>query len=236
MEINVGILGEYLPDKLPRKTIEPALQHSANQLNILLFTRWIENDCISFTLLSNYDALFIAPGSAIEDTDNIIQAIHYARENDVPCLGTCGGFQRILTEYALNVLRFEQVFHAEKDPSALAPLFSNMVCSTNDRTNEVILKNPKKSLVSYDAPVIKEDFYCDYGLNPLYIQQFEESGIFFSGEDKDGEARIIELKNHPFMVGTLFVPQVKSTKEYPHPVITSFLQRAVEQKSKHEKV
>src|SRR6185436_16546933 len=73
-----------------------------------------------------------------------------------------------------------------------------------------------------------EQYYCQFGLNPHYQATIHEGGLRVVGIDEDGEARIVELPEHPFFVATLFVPPLTSTAEQPHPLIIAYLQAAVE--------
>jgi CTP synthase (UTP-ammonia lyase) len=78
----------------------------------------------------------------------------------------------------------------------------------------------------YPARSTVEDYYCNYGVNPTYVQLLEESGLFVGGVDAEGDVRVIERRDHPFFLGTLFVPQTRSTKESPHPVMQAFVEAA----------
>ena len=79
----------------------------------------------------------------------------------------------------------------------------------------------------YQKNEIAEPFNCNYELNPAFREKLEEAGMKVSGETNDGGARIIELPDHPFYVGTGFLPQLASEDNKPHPMIVAFLQAAV---------
>jgi len=70
--------------------------------------------------------------------------------------------------------------------------------------------------------VVVEDFRCNYGVNSEYRSALEEAGLGLSGFGEDGELRIVEVPGHPFFVATLFVPQMRSTPETPHPLLVGF--------------
>lgn len=78
----------------------------------------------------------------------------------------------------------------------------------------------------YGRSRVRESFYCRYGLNPAYRDPLEAAGLIVSGVDDDGDVRIVEMRDHPFFMGTLFIPQVRSTREHPHPVLLAFLTAA----------
>jgi CTP synthase (UTP-ammonia lyase) len=74
----------------------------------------------------------------------------------------------------------------------------------------------------YGLTRVEESYYCNFGLNPAYPESLQAAGMRISGWDADRQARIVELPGHPFFLGTLFVPQVKSRRGAPHPVILEF--------------
>jgi CTP synthase (UTP-ammonia lyase) len=79
---------------------------------------------------------------------------------------------------------------------------------------------------AYDCLSIKENYYCNFALNPSYQQALAADGLLISGWDAQNEARIVELPSHPFYVGTLFVPQSRSAIGNPHPLISAFIAAA----------
>jgi CTP synthase (UTP-ammonia lyase) len=74
----------------------------------------------------------------------------------------------------------------------------------------------------YGASEAKEDYYCNYGVNPAYRERLEQGGLRVSGTDANGEIRIVELAGHPFFLATLFLPQTRSTPASPHPLIAGY--------------
>jgi CTP synthase (UTP-ammonia lyase) len=80
---------------------------------------------------------------------------------------------------------------------------------------------------AYQSNKVMEEFRCHYGLNPKFHNEIFTGAMKVSGIGKDGEARIIELSDHPFFVATLFVPQLCSSYSMPHPLIVAYLKAAV---------
>jgi CTP synthase (UTP-ammonia lyase) len=74
----------------------------------------------------------------------------------------------------------------------------------------------------YGAETAVEDYRCNYGVNPEYRPVLEQAGLTPSGVGEDGELRIVELRGHPFFLATLFLPQMRSTPERPHPLLVGF--------------
>src|SRR5262249_47370936 len=150
----------------------------------------------------------------------------------MPCLGTCGGFQHMIIEYARNVLGFVDAQHAEYDPYASNLFVSRLACSLSGR--EMQLQIVPDSLVSrgYNSTHAVEQYYCNFGVHPDRVAAISAGPLRIVGSDAEGEIRVIELTAHPFFVGTLFVPQTKSAPGAPHPLVTAFLQVIAAQSSR----
>jgi CTP synthase (UTP-ammonia lyase) len=178
--------------------------------------------------LRRFDALWCAPGSPYQSMDGALQGIRFAREEGWPFIGTCGGFQHVVIEYARNVLGFADAAHAESDPDASTLFVSKLACSLLGKTMKVHIDPASRVYMMYQRAVVEEQYYCQFGLNPHYQATIHDGGLRIVGFDDDREARIVELPQHPFFVGTLFVPPLTSTAEQPHPLILAYLQAAVE--------
>jgi CTP synthase (UTP-ammonia lyase) len=153
-------------------------------------------------------------------------------------LGTCGGFQHIVIEYARNVLKINDAEHAEYDPYASKLVINKLACSLVGQKLDILLMD-KQSIVYniFQKNRITEHYYCNFGLNAEYQKLLHENGLETIGVDESGESRIIELREHPFFIGTLFVPQTQSTQERPHPIVSSFIMNVIEgnESNKEEK-
>jgi CTP synthase (UTP-ammonia lyase) len=80
----------------------------------------------------------------------------------------------------------------------------------------------RAALLYGGASETTEDYYCNYGVNPEYRPRLEDGGLRVSGVGGEGEIRIVELADHPFFLGTLFLPQARSKAWRPHPLIAGF--------------
>jgi CTP synthase (UTP-ammonia lyase) len=92
---------------------------------------------------------------------------------------------------------------------------------------EVNVKPGSKAAAAYQAIRSMEAYYCNFGLNPAYLEQLKRAGLEITGTDQDHEARIMEIPSHPFFLGTLFVPQARSASGNPHPLIMAFCRAAI---------
>ena len=93
----------------------------------------------------------------------------------------------------------------------------------------VHVKSQSKVHEICNQTILNEEYYCNFGLNPEYKLLIDEAGLRVVGGDDNGETRIVEIRDHPFYIGTLFVPQVRSTEGQPHVLVTAFLKVALMQ-------
>lgn len=220
----IALLGEYDSTFTPHVATAIAIRHSNAVLGTAIEGQWVSTQDIDESLFSRYKGLWVAPGSPYKNLERTVWALEYARKNNVPCFGTCGGFQHMVLEYARNVLQYRDAQHAEYDPYASTLFISRLACSLTGR--EMELRFESGSLVGeiYGWTTAREEYYCNFGVDPGKVGLLASSGLHISASDSEGEVRAIELPGHPFYVGTLFVPQAKSTERQPHPLVTAFVQ------------
>jgi CTP synthase (UTP-ammonia lyase) len=228
MRNDLVILGEYNPDSETHRATNLAIRHSLTALNSELTVRWISTTVIEEEDVLRARGLWVAPGSPYKDLSRAIHAIRLARENLVPCLGTCGGFQHMVLEFARNVIGFTDAHHAEYTPAASRLFITALSCSVAGMELPVRLQPRTTARNLYGKDEVVERYYCTFGVNPEYSDTLTGSrDLVISGRDLNGEIRIIEIRRHPFFVGTLFVPQTQSRETIPHPLVSGFLQAAL---------
>jgi CTP synthase (UTP-ammonia lyase) len=129
----------------------------------------------------------------------------------------------MVLEYARNVLHFSDAQHAEYDPYASTLFITQLACSLAGR--EMTLQFVAGSMVAeiYGALSAKEEYYCNFGVDAGKVPLLTSSALRVTGSDGEGEIRVIELPAHPFFLGTLYVPQTRSTPAMPHPLVNAFL-------------
>jgi len=171
---------------------------------------------------SSFDGLICSPGSPYRSEQGALDGVRYAREHNVPLLATCGGFQHLILEYARNVAGFKDAAHEENDPSASVFFLQRLACSLAGKTLNVSTQPGTLAHRCYASETAEERYYCNFGLNPEYRSTLVDAGLVVSGWDDTSEVRIVELPGHPFFLGTVFVPQMRSTSEHPHPLVSGF--------------
>jgi CTP synthase (UTP-ammonia lyase) len=126
------------------------------------------------------------------------------------------------------VLGIEDAEHEESSSNAPRLLISKLTCSLVGTTGTVMVTPGTLAHRVYEKAEIREEFRCNYGLNPAYRGQITAGTLTVTGVDPDGEVRIVELPGHRFFVATLFLPQLSSSPGQPHPLITAYLKAALE--------
>ncbi|HWF46605.1 MAG TPA: hypothetical protein VG168_06350 [Bryobacteraceae bacterium] len=223
----IGIIGDFNPENATHVSTNEGIQHAAEILGKLVESVWLPTD--QPAEYEQFDGLLGSPGSPYRSFDGALAGIRYARQNAIPFIGTCGGSQHLMIEYARNVIGLVDAAHAETDPYASCLFITPLSCSLVGKTMEVVIKPGSKAAAACQAERSMEAFYCNFGLNPDYQETLESAGLEVTGKDQNGEARIVELTSHPFFVGTLFVPQARSKPGNPHPLILGFCRAASSQ-------
>ena len=223
----IALVGEFDPAFPPHPATAEACAHSASALREQITATWISTEDATLEALRDVSGVWIAPGSPYRNLPNTLAAIRYAREKGIPSLGTCGGFQHIILEYARNVLGFQDAQHAEYDPYASDLFVTQLDCSLAGRELMITLVPESRVARIYGALQAREQYYCNFGINPDKTALVKSGELEVTGSDAEGEVRVVELPKHPFFIGTLFVPQLRSSLERPHPLVTAFLRAAV---------
>lgn len=221
--MRLALIGEYSDSFEPHIQTTVAIEHSARHLGIEVNAVWISTADLSQQTFADFQAIWIAPGSPYKDFLKTLWAIQYARENGIPCLGTCGGFQHMVIEYARNVLELRDAEHAEYDPYAKRLIISRLTCSLVGKELPIRFTEGSKIAQFYGATKATERYYCNFGINPAAVPSLMNDEFRPVAFDDDGEVRAMEISTHPFFIGTLYVPQALSTFENSHPLVTEFL-------------
>jgi CTP synthase (UTP-ammonia lyase) len=174
-------------------------------------------------------AIWCVPGSPYVKMEGALTAIRYARENGLPFLGTCGGFQHALIEFARNVLGAAEADHAESNAAAVGAgtaVVSKLSCALINQSEPLFLLKGSRLREIYGSDRVVESYQCSYGLNQKWRERLESGGLKFSVFGAEHAVRAFELEEHPFFIGTLFQPERSAKSGRAHPVIRAFLEAA----------
>ncbi|EMA57129.1 CTP synthase [Halorubrum lipolyticum] len=236
-EIDVALVGKYaLEDAY--MSIHEALKHAGIQTETEVNVLWVDADETTDRheqRLAEADAVVVPGGFGSRGTDGKIEAVRYARENDVPFLGLCLGFQMAVVEHARDVLGLEDAHSAEIDPDTPHPVIDLLPdqYETEDMggtmrlgAHETDIEPGTLAARVYDADSCTERHRHRYEVNPEYIDELEADGLVFSGR-ADNRMEILERPDHPFFFGTQAHPEFRSRPDRASPPFVALVEAAL---------
>jgi CTP synthase len=246
-EIKIGLIGKYVELQDSYKSILEAFIHAGavNEVKVKVISIHSEHIDES-NIKEKFEGLhgiLVAPGFGERGIEGKIDAVKYARENNLPYLGICLGMQMAVIEFSRNVLGLKNANSTEMNPETPFPVIDLMDAQKNitDKGGTMRLGSWKCNLVkesiageTYDHITIEERHRHRYEYNNEYRSQLEAAGLKTSGINPDtGLVEIIEIENHPWFVGVQYHPEYKSTVANPHPLFVSFVNAANEHLKKN---
>jgi CTP synthase len=241
-EITVALVGKYveLPDAY--KSISEAFIHAGAMNECKVHIRWIPSESLLKDNMEYHlrfaDAILVAPGFGERGLEGKIAAVQFARENNIPFFGICLGMQCAVIEFARNVLGLKDASSTEMNKDTAHPVI-NMMESQKDVTMKggtmrlgaypcELVKGSKAHAI-YGKSKIMERHRHRYEFNNKYLKQYEKEGMLATGINPETKlVEIVELKDHPFFIGSQFHPELKSTVENPHPIFVKFVKAAID--------
>jgi CTP synthase len=239
--VRIGIIGKYvsLPDAY--LSVVEALRHGGFAHGARMEIVWIQAEEVEGLLVENrlqdLDGIVIPGGFGERGIEGKIAAAGYAREHDIPCLGLCLGMQVMTVDYARNVLGLAGAHSSEVDPHTPHPVIDLMESQADvtDMGGTMRLGAYVAELASgsqlaeiYGRGVVSERHRHRYEFNPRYRSRFDGSDFVCSGTSPDGRlVEFVELKGHPFWVGTQAHPEFKSRPDRPAPLFRALVEAAM---------
>ena len=245
----IAVVGKYTSNGDAYKSINEALIHAGIPNDARVDVKWIESDAFEVgkepqELLSDVDALVVAPGFGVRGIEGKIEAIRYARERGLPFFGICLGLQMAVIEFARNQCGLTGA-NSEEMTSPELPAYPVIHLlpeqkGVKDKGATMRLGSYPCNLVHgtvsaklYGANRIEERHRHRYEVNNDFREILQEHGMVISGVSPDYRlVEMIELPNHPFFVATQAHPEFKSRPNRPHPLFTGLVKAAVEHASK----
>jgi len=241
-KVVIGLIGKYVELQDAYKSILEALIHAGAVNECKVEVKNIHSEYLTpenvHEKLKQLDAVLVAPGFGSRGIEGKIEAIRYARENQLPFFGICLGMQCAVVEFARNVLGHAGAHSTEMDLNTPHPVIHLM-----DEQREITHKGGTMRLGSYKCQLepgsqladiyqqtqIQERHRHRYEFNNAYRKDFEKAGMMPAGINPETDlVEVIALKDHPFFIGTQYHPEYKSTVENPHPLFIAFVAAAKE--------
>ncbi len=245
-EVTIGITGKYTSLRDSYASIIKALEHAGTHLGKKVKLKWIDttdlDDGTVAEALSDVAGIIVPGAFGSRGSEGKISCIKYARENKLPYLGLCYGFQMAVLEFARHVCGLGGANSTEIVSGCQVPVIDilpeqkeidslggNMRLGGQD----VEIKQGTIAEDLYSSNLVRERFRHRWECNPEYLSQLEEKGLVFSGKAPGREImQILELPKevHPFFVGTQFHPEYLSKPLAPHPLYVGFLEAVMGEK------
>lgn len=228
MTPTIALVGDYSPQVLAHAAIPRALELAARACGAKLSWQWLPTRDLRDPKrdLAKFAGVWAVPASPYENEAGVIAAIRFARTTFRPFLGTCGGFQHALIEFARNVAGLPMAEHAETKPEADTLVVVSLACSMVEKTGRIHFRRGSRLSVIYGTDTALEGYHCNYGLNPAHRATLENAGLDFTARDDAGDIRGCELPDpkHPFFIGTLFQPERTALQGVTPPLVRAFVQ------------
>jgi CTP synthase (UTP-ammonia lyase) len=229
--VHIALVGDFNAKVTAHQAIPLALQRAGADAGVDVRFTWFHTAQLGprpQAALAASAGVWCVPASPYADTAAALAAIRFAREQPRAFLGTCGGFQHALLEYAQNALGLANAAHAELDANAVDPLIAPLACSLLEQTGSVSLVPGSRTATAYGASEVIEEYHCRYGLVPSHEGILQTGPLRIVARDKEGQVRAVEMSGHPFFVATLFQPERGALKEKTPPLVRAFVEAAAE--------
>ncbi|KAJ7770109.1 CTP synthase N-terminus-domain-containing protein [Mycena metata] len=249
--VSIALVGKYTDLKDSYMSVTKALEHSAFRVHRKLIIHWVESSDLEPEMQESspakyHDAwravvgaggILVPGGFGVRGTEGMLLAIKYAREQKIPFLGICLGFQLAVIEWARNVLGIPDATSSEFNLETPSPLIifmpeiskthmgGTMRLGLRPTVFEPGTETWSRTRKLYGgAGKIWERHRHRYEVNPDYVERLQQSGLVFAGKDEKGERmQILELPDHPFFVGLQAHPEFCTRPLNPSPPLLGFI-------------
>ncbi len=240
-EVDIALVGKYIELKDAYKSIHEALIHGGVSHKTRVKIRWVHSEELNREnvgeKLGGVHGILVAPGFGHRGIEGKIEAVRYAREQQIPFFGICLGMQCAVIEFARHVLGWTDAHSTEFHIETQHPVIDFM-----DGQGEQVAKGGTMRLGSYDCTLtpnslaeklygktfISERHRHRYELNNRFLPALQAAGLKAAGVHPEaGLVELVEIENHPFFIGSQFHPEYKSTVDHPHPLFVGFIGAAL---------
>jgi CTP synthase len=241
-EVTIALVGKYTALADAYLSQLEALTHAGAERSCHVKVQFVDSDTLlrqdPKEVLKDADGILIPGGFGVRGVEGKIAAAKYARENNIPFLGVCLGFQVATIEIARDVLGLKGADSTEFRPDTPDPVIfimpeqqgvTQMGGTMRLGAQDVVVKDGSKAAALYGRTQISERHRHRYEVNPDYIERFEQAGWVFTGKSVDGtKMEIGELQGHPYFVASQFHPEFKSRPMRPSPLHQGLVDAAME--------
>ena len=235
--VPIALVGKYVELQDAYISVKEALKHAGLHHDREIEIQWVHSEDIERegpdSLLKSACGIVVPGGFGPRGVEGMVETAHYARENKIPYLGLCLGLQVMVVEYARNVLGLEGANSSEIEPNTPYPVIDIMADqrSVTDKGGTMrlgvypcILQEGSRARRAYGKSEVFERHRHRFELNNAFREALENEGMISGGVSPDGElVELVEVVDHPFMVGSQFHPEFLSRPNRPHPLFREFI-------------
>ncbi len=237
----IGLVGKYVELHDAYYSVREALRHAALAQNLDVKMEWLSSEGLddgSDNKLGQVQGIVVPGGFGDRGIEGMIETAKFAREKGIPYLGLCLGMQIMVIEFARHVFHNGRVNSTEFDADTSYPVIDLLPEQRGITekggtmrlgTYPCCLVPGTKAAQAYNEEIVHERHRHRFEFNNRFRQTLEEAGLILSGLSPDGKlVEIVEVKNHPWMVGCQFHPEFKSRPDSPHPLFVDLIRVAKE--------
>lgn len=235
--LKVALVGDRDEAITAHRAIPWALSLASGAAGLEVQSTWLHTDTLlDGRAVDGCDAVWCVPGSPYRRMAGALAAIRQAREQGIPFLGTCGGFQHAVIEYARHALGWADADHQETAPDAARAVIHHLACELVE-AHEALTPVPGTRLArAYADRPFTEGYRCRFGLNPAFVQALTAGPLKAAALGPEGDVRAVELDGHPFFVGTLFQPERAALEGRVPPLVLALLHAAAAKAAANEEM
>lgn len=234
---SIALLGDYNPVYEPHSKAVEALR--GGQLTFQFSFDWIATGRLeerADLALAGYSGIWAGSGPYASKT-GVLNGIRYARQNNIPFIGTCSGFGYAVLELGQHLFNLASVNHPQEGVAISAEhLFLEKLTACGLGWQDITLSTVPGTLTQQiyrAANPINERSHCSYGLHPAQADLFAQNGLIVSARDETGEVKMLEYSPNDLFLAMLFYPQLNHTTDRPHPILQAFMQKAADTSHRH---
>jgi len=239
--VKVAVVGKYIELKDAYISIHESIEHAGFNLDTKVEIDYFKAGEFDVKKLADYDGILVPGGFGDRGVDGKVEAIKFARENNIPFFGICLGMQMACVEFARNVLGYKDATSTEFEKDTPYPIISlmeeqkglkDMGGTMRLGAYPCVLKDDSLAASVYGRTEITERHRHRYEFNNAYREEFEKAGMDIVGLSPDGNyVEVIEIKNHPYFIASQYHPEFKSRPNRPHPLFTGWIKAALKKRS-----
>lgn len=248
-EVTIAVVGKYIEHRDAYKSIYESLDHAGFQHETRIIVKRVEAEDLerkgADALLGGVDGILVPGGFGMRGIEGKIQAVRFARENNIPYFGICLGMQCAVIEFARNVLNLADANSSEFEGDTQHPV----ICLLEEQegledkggtmrlgAQPCVLADGSKAQQAYGTSEVRERHRHRYEFNSRYREKYVHGGMVPVGTSPDGSlVEVVELTDHPWYVAVQYHPEFKSQPNNPHPLFAGFVGAALSQRQTRPK-